>query len=226
MQGTAAIDAFGSVHADAAKRGLLVTATLTAVPCGTNSKGRATAACLRTPTSSSNHPTNCTMGCCGEPIEKPVPEEGNRVTPFTTGGPVSQQPSAQSALQWQEKSPGLPLLATPPPVLQYGQPNGEQQTFGQPGQFGQFGAMSFTGSTVTQGFAPTMSPSPPPSSFTAVQTPPLAHPAAIYAPSNGMTISGRRTASPSTQQAFSPPPADEGKLSVAIDFGVCTALLS
>lgn len=157
------------------------------------------------------------MGCCGEPVDNTAPEQGNRAVPFTTGGPVNQQPSPQSVLDWQEKSLAVPNLAAPQPVLHYDyDQSAAMQQFGQPGQFGQ--PPSMNGTTFGQNFSSTGSPSPPPqSAYSFAQTSTLAHPAAAYSPSNGMTVSGRRTSSP--PQAFSPPPADEGKLSVAIDFG-------
>lgn len=168
------------------------------------------------------------MGCCGEPIDKPIPEEGNRITPFNTGGPVSQQPNGQTTLQWQEKS-SLPSVATPPPVLQYGQNGVGQQPWNEAGQFNIYGSnngsvrpmSTYDGSAVAQTYAST-SPSPPPNAYSPPLSPPLAHPTAIYAPNASrpaaMTVTGRRTTSPTTQSAFAPP-ADEGKLSVSIDFG-------
>ena len=175
------------------------------------------------------------MGCCGESIDQPVPEEGNRITPFTSGGaPVNQQPSAQSVPQWQEKG-ALSSIATPPPVLQYGKPDvGMHQPWAsqQANTFNPYdsstlvsspvGAFDVNGSfTATHGnFGKT--PSPPPSSFSPSQSPPLAHPTAIYAQNQNqvrMTVTGRRTTSPTMQQGFTPTSADEGKISVSIDFG-------
>lgn len=157
------------------------------------------------------------MGCCGEPLEKPIPEEGNRITPFTTGGPVSQQPSAQSMQQWQEKTL-LNSVTAPPPVLQYG-----QQQWDAAGQHGSPDASALRGSTLATAFA-SSSPSPPPNAYSPPHSPPLAHPTAVYAPTAprpiAMTVTGRRETSPTAQGAFAPP-ADEGKLSVAIDFGEC-----
>lgn len=156
------------------------------------------------------------MGCCGDPIDKPIPEEGNRITPFTAGGAVNQQPSGQSTLQWLEKG-SLPSVTTPPPVLQYGQ-NGAGQAWNDPSQLnGSARPMStFDGSAVTQRYS--TSPSPPPNAY----SPPLSPPLAMYAPTASrpiaMTVTGRRTTSPTAQSAFAAP-ADEGKLSVSFDFG-------
>lgn len=147
------------------------------------------------------------MGCCGDPIDKPIPEEGNRIHPFTAGGPVVQQPSAQSAPQWQEKSP-MTSITTPPPVLQYGQPGWDEKAAFNP--YATSGSSTYREST----YMPTSS-SPPPSAYT--QSPPLIQPTAMYAPNGRMTVTGRRTTSPNAP-AFAPP-SDEGKLSVSIDFG-------
>lgn len=158
------------------------------------------------------------MGCCGEPVDKPLPEESNRITPFDSGKPVNQQPSPQSTLQWQEKPLQQPGLTTPPPVLQYGQPAWNHQQ--QPGQFNPYAngppssptavSTNFTGSA--NGYVPTPG-SPPPGAYR-----PIAAPSAVYAGNGGMSVSGRRTTSPTTQNQFAAP-SDEGKLSVSIDFG-------
>lgn len=160
------------------------------------------------------------MGCCGEPVDKPLPEESNRITPFDSGKPVNQQPSPQSTLQWQEKPLQQPGLTTPPPVLQYGQPAWNHQQ--QPGQFNPYAngppssptavSTNFTGSA--NGYVPTTG-SPPPGAYR-----PIAAPSAVYAGNGGMSVSGRRTTSPTTQNQFAAP-SDEGKLSVSIDFGEC-----
>ena len=154
------------------------------------------------------------MGCCGEPIEKPIPEEGNRITPFTAGGPpVATQPAAH-AMQWQEKSL-LNSVTPPPPALQYGQ---QQQQWSGAGQYG--------GSNGSDMRSSIYNASPPPAAYSPPNSPPLAAPTAVYAPAAArpmaMTVTGRRATSPTAQGAFAPP-ADEGKLSVAIDFGECPA---
>jgi hypothetical protein len=170
------------------------------------------------------------MGCCGEPIDKPTPEEGNRAMPFTTGGLVTQQPSAHSdPSQWQEKSLAT-SIATPQPVLQYGKPGeGIQQPWAQQAdQFNPYhpsnssspppGTFNMSSPTHTS-FAG--SPSPPPGSFAPSQNYGLAQPTAAYAQSQSvrMSVIKRDSSSPSTKQPFGTPVADEGKLSIAIDFG-------
>ncbi|KAI0695313.1 actin-like ATPase domain-containing protein [Cytidiella melzeri] len=166
------------------------------------------------------------MSCCGESRDKPIPEEGNRVTPFKEGQPVTQQPSAQSLPQWQEKAIFQPPnIATPPPAVQYAQ---QQNQLHQP--WAQQPALPFnpyaaSGSPppATNVTSPTLfnaslkgytasssSPSPPPSSYG------LIPPSAVYG-ANRMTVSGRGSAILS-QKDFAAP-SDEGKISVSIDFG-------
>ncbi|PSS34244.1 hypothetical protein PHLCEN_2v1710 [Hermanssonia centrifuga] len=166
------------------------------------------------------------MGCCGEPADKPIPAEGNRITPFNTGNLVTQQPTPQSALQWQEKSIfQQSAISTPPPALQHNQNPSSPQTWGQSNgeQYNPYRASSppstlLNGSTVNGHGYPASSPSPP---FGQSQSSPLSKPASVYAPAGnfGMTVTGRRTTSPDGQRPEFGAPSDEGKLSVSIDFG-------
>lgn len=174
------------------------------------------------------------MGCCGESREDPIPEEGNRITPFKEGGPIAQQPSSQSTPQWQEKASFQPpSLSTPPPALQYGQ-NGQNQLHQpwaqQPATpFNPYALTSspppatsptmFNGSINGTGYG-SSSPSPPPNAYGMNSH--LTQPGAAYAPgANRMTVTGRgMSATGLTQNDFAAP-SDEGKISVSIDFGAC-----
>lgn len=185
------------------------------------------------------------MGCCGEPIDTPTPGDSNRVTPFDTKA-VTQQPSRQPGIQWQAEKQDFqqPIIPSPPPTLQYGQAqqpispyngtfplhNGLQQqwTHSQQ-QVNAFGTPSFNPSsppTIFNGSDLGQSPftrSSTPSTYVgnplnAYNPPPLAHPTGAHHGAS-MSISGRRTASPPAQLSGYVTTADEGKLSVSIDFG-------
>jgi hypothetical protein len=170
------------------------------------------------------------MSCCGESRDKPVPEEGNRITPFKEGQPITQQPAAQVSPHWQEKAIFQPpSIATPPPAIPYGHP---QNSYGQLHQpwaqqpstpFNPYAASGSpppsTNATSPGLFDSSMngytssSPSPPPNTYG------LAQPSAAYG-ANRMTVSGRASAAtPLTQRDFAAP-SDEGKISVSIDFGM------
>ena len=171
------------------------------------------------------------MSCCGEPSHKAdTVQAAQYVTPFQTQ-PVTQQPGPQPNLQWQQPSinekgfQSQPGAGPSPPPQAYGgweksSPN-QQTTFqpyvpqGSPPPVAYpIGAMppqlagSPPGST-TSPFSPYGAPAP-------VQTPPLARtPEQRSVP---MTVTTRGSSPPSMPQQLSFA-ADEGKLSVSIDFG-------
>lgn len=185
------------------------------------------------------------MGCCGEPNDKPSPQELNRVVPFEEKA-ISQQPSPQPGISWQqEKHPfQQPVIPSPQPVAQYGQVQPQFQL--GPGQIQNGLAQPWTQSPQFDGNTTLLGSPPPPSSsfgspdnglqtpYTRTSTPstyaanplngysppPLTHPTAAHHGS-AMSISGRRTTSPSASAQISGyvPTVDEGKLSVSIDFG-------
>lgn len=189
------------------------------------------------------------MGCCGEPVDKTSPQELNRIVPFETKA-VGQQPSPQPGIQWQQEKQVFqqPIVPSPPPVLQYGhaQPQAMQYDYttkmqnsigSQPqwSQSQQFSA--FTSPGLPQPSSPTMfggseagkfTRSSTPSTYVAnslnAYSPPIAQPSTVHH-SPGMSISDRRTASPTAQISSFVPPLDEGKLSVSIDFGESALLL-
>lgn len=183
------------------------------------------------------------MGCCGEPVDKTAPEDVNRVTPFDAEKAIAQQPSPQPGIQWQQEKQALqqPTISSPPPVLQYGQPqqpnspyhttfqlnNGQQWTQSQQ-QFNAYGATGvlpppspamfnsseFGQSQLTRSSTPSTYVANPLNAYSSLS---IAQPStARHGPS--MSISGRRTASPPAQPSGFVP-VDEGKLSVSIDFG-------
>lgn len=169
------------------------------------------------------------MGCCGEPADQPNSHVGgNRSIALDSSKPVIQQPSAQPALQWQEKpSFQAPNIATPAPVLQYNQNTAEswEQQGAQYDPYAPSRTASPSAATATlvngsingHGFAPSASPAP----FGQTHSPPpLAHPGAAYSPSTSMTVTSRKAVSPGGQHPPFVPPSDEGKLSVSIDFGM------
>lgn len=179
------------------------------------------------------------MGCCGEPADTPNPQTANRSVAANVGV-VNQQPAPQPSPVWQEKAQFQPPnIAAPPPALQYGQnlaaqPQAQQglaqqQQWGQVqgGQFNPYAAPTSvspppSGSATLvnpslSGYPPT-SPSPP---FDQTRTPPIMQPAAVYsAIGSGMTMSGRHSVSSGGHGQGMKVSSDEGKLSVAIDFGM------
>ena len=179
------------------------------------------------------HDLHNDMGCCGEPADAPNPQNGNRsvAANVNQAGTVNQQPAPQPSPVWQEKTQFQPPnIASPPAAMQFGQNMAgqpqmmQQQQWGQAqnGQFNPYAlptsvspppAASATLVNPSPSGYPQTSPSPP---FGQARTPPLMQPSAVYQPGSGMTLSSRQ--SPTLSAGFKAA-SDEGKLSVAFDFG-------
>lgn len=172
------------------------------------------------------------MGCCGESRDKQLADDGNRITPFNDGQTITQQPSAQSMPQWQEKAISFqsPSITTPVPAAQPGSQqmaqNASQQPWGQPvtsfnpyvpnGSPPLANATSPTAFTGSLNGYPVTTPSPPPNAYSPGQL-------GIAYTANKMTVTGRGSSNrPLSRQDFAAP-SDEGKISVSIDFGTINA---
>ncbi|KAH8101329.1 actin-like ATPase domain-containing protein [Cristinia sonorae] len=175
-------------------------------------------------------------GCCGESADKPLPDEANRINPFETNlntKPTAQQPGPHPNLSWQpEKSSyHLPVIASPPAV--YNQFGASQAQFDAGSQLHRETTPMFIGNQAAygSGIHPPGSPTgfdpghismDRPSTPTTIST--TANPLNAYSPQptthkKQVSLSGRHTVSPPAQVSGFSPPADEGKLSVSIDFG-------
>lgn len=139
--------------------------------------------------------------------------------------------------QWNQQPAQTPQW-TPPPAQtpQWQQPVQQQQQWApqnQPQQFNPYASPqpattpTLYGSSDSKSFVPSTTPSafgsPGPNGYTPTNSPPpLQAPTPIHTiNAANMTVSGRRTTSPG-QPGSNPgfaPPSDEGKLSVAFDFG-------
>ncbi len=175
------------------------------------------------------------MSCCGEPSHKTdTAQVAQYVTPFQTQ-PITQQPGLQPNLQWQQPNinekgfqPQPAVGPTPPPQAHPGYGGWEKSS---PNQQTTFQPYVPQGSpppvTYPNGaMPPQQAGSPPPGSTSSpfspygvpvpVQTPPLARtPEQRSVP---MSVTTRGPSPPSMPQQLSFA-ADEGKLSVSIDFG-------
>ncbi len=164
------------------------------------------------------------MSCCGEPTHKiENAQAAQQVTPFQAH-PVSQQPGPQPGLHWQgsEKIDAPAGPSPPPQAYQNGystweksSPNGQTAFFPQgssppPGMYPN-GAMP----PHTPGSPPLGTSSTPYSAYsTPIQSPPLARTSPGLVP---MSVTSRGPSPPAIPQPLSF--ADEGKISVSIDFG-------
>lgn len=152
------------------------------------------------------------MGCCGEP------NDGNDATnrpiqPYN--GTVGMQPGPQLMLEKGQFQPGFqqPIIASPPPA--FGVPNGQQQynqpfvnaTGAPPGAYGSFTPQPTGTTAVTTGFAPQHTSGGTSSAYTAST---LTRPPAAMSSTTSPGLLGQSTGLASL---------DEGKMSVAFDFG-------
>ena len=170
------------------------------------------------------------MSCCGEPNHKVEnAQAAHQVTPFQTQ-PVSQQPGPQPSLNWQgsEKfqSPAGP--SPPPQAYQNGYPSWEKSSPNGQTTFAPQGSPPPAGMYPNGAMPPHTPGSPPPgtavspySAYSAsIQSPPLARTSPGTVP---MTVTSRGPSPPSMAQPLSF--ADEGKISVSIDFGESRRIL-
>lgn len=183
------------------------------------------------------------MGCCGEPADfNANPDEKNRPTSQITNT-INQQPSASSHLGLGNQQFQPPTITSLPPAHAsvYGNNGFQQQPWGQSTSptVNQFG--SFVGSG-TPSTVPLLSSSPVYGSSMGTQNDSL-HSQQLMRPNPTYPGSSFRTASPhnsmsspppmsmAAQSMITSPPLDEGKMSIAIDFGttysgvVSTALI-
>ncbi|KAI0370869.1 actin-like ATPase domain-containing protein [Pilatotrama ljubarskyi] len=173
------------------------------------------------------------MSCCGEPDNKAHnAQAAQQVNPLQTPGqPVTQQPGPQPSLQWPggnggEKSFQLPPGPTPLPQVHQNSYGTWESKPSPPPQL-PFNPVAPPGSpppgTYPNGAMPPHIPgSPPPGTvssayvgYSPVQSPPMAR----TSPDRtlAMSVTSRGTSPPIVPQQ--PSFADEGKLSVSIDFG-------
>lgn len=176
------------------------------------------------------------MGCCGETRSKPV-ANSEKQNVLDGSYPVSQQPTPHPGLQYDEKQFQPPSIPSPPPAQQpLGSPdlNGFQQQPWQQQQQGLAGPGSpppTSSSHTFDPFRPAGAASPPPPgafSGTTLQSfngTPLERPTPFYSGSVQQTVS---MSAQKINGYTSPEPvrtADEGKMSVSIDFGACSVRL-
>ena len=145
-----------------------------------------------------------TMPCCGTPAgTKGVDEKNNAYPQYPQQSPINQQPGPQPGLGWQEKPYQPPTIPSPPPThYSHGTshsppPSNFNHSYQQSG----FNPSTLSGTTYQ---APSII-RPPPS------LPPSPPPVGGYGPIS--------TVSPPPLTKGYVVPADEGKLSVSIDFG-------
>ena len=170
------------------------------------------------------------MSCCGEPNNKlENAQVAHHVTPFQTQ-PITQQPGPQPSLQWQQANEkGFPPAVGPTPPPQAHQAYGSWEK-SSPNQQTTFQPYPSQGSPppgmYPNGAMPPHQPGSPPPGTTSspysayggsVQSPPLARTPERSVP---MSVTTRGPSPPVLPQQTSF--ANEGKLSVSIDFGAST----
>ncbi|KAG5735573.1 Heat shock 70 kDa protein 12B [Termitomyces sp. T112] len=144
------------------------------------------------------------MGCCGEPADKPTPQTITQFNP----GTITQQPGPHPGLGLEKQAPMFqPAIPTPSPVhngASWGQSIQAQQFGNYPTVAPPVNAQSYNGSLLNaaNGFVNDH-----------IIQPELAHHRSTSTASPPFMM-----ASPLPPQTVSPPP-DEGKMSIAIDFG-------
>lgn len=166
-----------------------------------------------------------TMSCCGEATHKAAnAQAAQNVTPFPSQ-PITQQPGPQSNPGWPGSEKTIPIASGPSPPPQvyqngYGSSPNQQTTFPQypavqgsppPGMYPN-GAMP----PHTPGSPPPRNaPSPYSAYSSTIQSPPLARTTPDRSVAMSVTSRGQTPPALPQQMSF----ADEGKLSVSIDFG-------
>lgn len=173
------------------------------------------------------------MGCCGQPYDETTTNSQKQLV-ANNSYPTNQQPSPHPGTQYQEKQFLPPTIPSPAPTQQFGSQNGAGANGfpQQPWQQQMLAGSPPPPSTSPPPFNPYQlsgSPSPPiaatqfsgsnlhgMANMAAVQRPMPYYPGASAAQSSIMMTTSKLSGMKTPETV---PAADEGKMSISIDFG-------